>query len=156
VTGRLLKPIRLVTDTAREISETDLARRIPIDQTNDEIIALARTFNDMLDRLEEAFDTQRRFVDDAGHELRTPARRPRRPRRRADLPRVHAARGDPAPHRAAAVSGAAAQPRLGYDYDPGSNLVDVYVGYLRRKLGGHRIRTVRGMSYRLEPDTDSR
>jgi signal transduction histidine kinase len=72
VTGRLLKPIRLVTDTARDISETDLARRIPIDQTDDEITALARTFNAMLDRLEEAFDIQRRFVDDAGHELRTP------------------------------------------------------------------------------------
>ena len=38
----------------------------------------------------------------------------------------------------------------GYDYDPGSNVVDVYVGYLRRKLGAHRIRTVRGMGYRLE------
>ena len=38
----------------------------------------------------------------------------------------------------------------GYDYDPGSNVVDVYVGYLRRKLGGDRIRTVRGMGYRLE------
>ena len=38
----------------------------------------------------------------------------------------------------------------GYDYDPGSNVVDVYVGYLRRKLGGERIATVRGMGYRLE------
>ena len=38
----------------------------------------------------------------------------------------------------------------GYDYDPGSNVVDVYVGYLRRKLGADRIRTVRGMGYRLE------
>jgi two-component system, OmpR family, copper resistance phosphate regulon response regulator CusR len=38
----------------------------------------------------------------------------------------------------------------GYDYDPGSNVVDVYVGYLRRKLGEGRIRTVRGMGYRLE------
>lgn len=37
----------------------------------------------------------------------------------------------------------------GYDYDPGSNVVDVYVGYLRRKLGGGRIQTVRGMGYRL-------
>jgi two-component system copper resistance phosphate regulon response regulator CusR len=47
----------------------------------------------------------------------------------------------------------------GYDYDPGSNVVDVYVGYLRKKLGGDRIRTVRGMGYRLdqvaEPETDS-
>jgi two-component system copper resistance phosphate regulon response regulator CusR len=38
----------------------------------------------------------------------------------------------------------------GYDYDPGSNIVDVYVGYLRKKLGGDRITTVRGMGYRLE------
>ncbi len=38
----------------------------------------------------------------------------------------------------------------GYDYDPGSNIVDVYVGYLRRKLGAARIATVRGMGYRLE------
>ena len=38
----------------------------------------------------------------------------------------------------------------GYDYDPGSNVVDVYVGYLRRKLGEGRISTVRGMGYRLE------
>jgi DNA-binding response OmpR family regulator len=38
----------------------------------------------------------------------------------------------------------------GYDYDPGSNIVDVYVGYLRKKLGGDLIKTVRGMGYRLE------
>jgi two-component system copper resistance phosphate regulon response regulator CusR len=38
----------------------------------------------------------------------------------------------------------------GYDYDPGSNVVDVYVRYLRKKLGGGRISTVRGMGYRLE------
>ena len=37
----------------------------------------------------------------------------------------------------------------GYDYDPGSNVVDVYMGYLRRKFGQHRIETVRGMGYRL-------
>jgi len=38
----------------------------------------------------------------------------------------------------------------GYDYDPGSNIVDVYVGYLRKKLGGKLIETVRGMGYRLQ------
>ena len=37
----------------------------------------------------------------------------------------------------------------GYDFDPGSNVVDVYVGYLRRKLGSQRFETVRGMGYRL-------
>lgn len=39
----------------------------------------------------------------------------------------------------------------GYDYDPGSNIVDVYVGYLRKKLGSDRIETVRGMGYRMLP-----
>ncbi|MGF1493603.1 MAG: response regulator transcription factor [Microcoleaceae cyanobacterium] len=39
----------------------------------------------------------------------------------------------------------------GYDYDPGSNVVDVYVGYLRKKLSGNQIETVRGMGYRLSP-----
>jgi DNA-binding response OmpR family regulator len=39
----------------------------------------------------------------------------------------------------------------GYDFDPGSNIVDVYVGYLRRKLGAERFETVRGMGYRLRP-----
>ena len=38
----------------------------------------------------------------------------------------------------------------GYDYDPGSNVVDVYVGYLRRKVGDRAIETVRGMGYRLQ------
>jgi two-component system, OmpR family, copper resistance phosphate regulon response regulator CusR len=40
----------------------------------------------------------------------------------------------------------------GYDFDPGSNVVDVYVGYLRRKIGHHRIAAVRGMGYRLEQE----
>jgi DNA-binding response OmpR family regulator len=43
----------------------------------------------------------------------------------------------------------------GYDFDPGSNVVDVYVGYLRRKLGKQRITSVRGMGYRLEPAAPS-
>ena len=68
---RILAPVRLVTQTARAISETDLTRRIPV-QGHDEISALAATFNDMLARLEAAFGAQRRFLDDAGHELRTP------------------------------------------------------------------------------------
>lgn len=41
----------------------------------------------------------------------------------------------------------------GYDYDPGSNVVDVYVGYLRKKLGKERIKTLRGIGYRLDPST---
>ncbi len=69
--GRLLRPVRRLTTTARSITESDLTARIPV-ETDDEIGELAATFNDMLDRLDDAFATQRRFVDDAGHELRTP------------------------------------------------------------------------------------
>jgi signal transduction histidine kinase len=68
---RILAPVKLVTRTARSISETDLSQRIPV-QGYDEISELSGTFNEMLERLEAAFATQRRFVDDAGHELRTP------------------------------------------------------------------------------------
>jgi signal transduction histidine kinase len=69
--GAVLRPLRDLSVTAQTITESDLSRRIDVDG-DDEIAALARTFNGMLDRLEEAFETQRRFVDDASHELRTP------------------------------------------------------------------------------------
>jgi signal transduction histidine kinase len=69
--GRLLRPVRELTESARAITESDLTRRIPVDG-DDEIAELARTFNEMLDRLGSAFSSQRAFVDDAGHELRTP------------------------------------------------------------------------------------
>lgn len=69
--GSVLRPLRQLRDTSAGISDTDLSTRIPVDG-EDEIADLGRTFNSMLDRIEEAFATQRRFVDDAGHELRTP------------------------------------------------------------------------------------
>jgi two-component system OmpR family sensor kinase len=71
VAGRVLAPLRLLAETARSISETDLTRRIPV-QGRDEIADLAVRFNDMLDRLEDAFASQKSFISDAGHELRTP------------------------------------------------------------------------------------
>lgn len=71
VAGRILRPIREVTLTARAIGDTDLSGRIEV-EGDDEIAELASTFNAMLDRLESAFATQRQFLDDAGHELRTP------------------------------------------------------------------------------------
>jgi signal transduction histidine kinase len=67
----VLRPVRLVTETAEAISTSELTRRIDV-RGRDEISRLAATFNEMLDRLEEAFRVQRQFVDDAGHELRTP------------------------------------------------------------------------------------
>lgn len=71
VTGRLLAPLRRLRRTAEEINETDLSRRIPV-TGNDDLTALTRTVNTMLERLEDAFGEQRRFLDDAGHELKTP------------------------------------------------------------------------------------
>lgn len=71
VTGRLLAPIRQLRTTAERISDADLRRRIEV-AGNDDVAHLARTFNTMLDRLEDAFVAQREFVDNAGHELRTP------------------------------------------------------------------------------------
>jgi signal transduction histidine kinase len=69
--GRVVAPIADLTSTARGIGESDLTRRIEV-KGSDEVAVLAQTFNNMLDRLAEAFGTQRRFVDAAGHELRTP------------------------------------------------------------------------------------
>lgn len=71
LSGRLLRPLRTLLETAGQISDTDLSRRIPVDG-DDDLSELARTFNDMLDRLDTAFRSQRRLLDDAGHELRTP------------------------------------------------------------------------------------
>lgn len=68
---RIIKPVQAVEATARTISESDLSRRIEV-RGEDEIGHLAETFNDLLERLERAFHAQRGFVDDAGHELRTP------------------------------------------------------------------------------------
>ena len=69
--GRLLAPLRTLEETARDITTTDLSRRIP-EQGNDDITALTRTINLMLERLDSGFSDQRRFLDDAGHELKTP------------------------------------------------------------------------------------
>jgi signal transduction histidine kinase len=71
VARRIIRPVQSVEATARSISESDLSRRIDV-EGDDEIAHLAQTFNDLLDRLERAFAAQRAFVDDAGHELRTP------------------------------------------------------------------------------------
>lgn len=69
--GKLLEPITLLDETARDISESDLSRRIPI-VGHDDLARLSLTVNAMLDRLENAFSAQRQLLDDAGHELRTP------------------------------------------------------------------------------------
>jgi two-component system, OmpR family, sensor kinase len=69
--GRVLAPLRELRDATRSITATDLTQRIDVD-SDDEIAELSRTFNEMLDRLDDAFTSQREFIRDAGHELRTP------------------------------------------------------------------------------------
>ncbi|OYQ68023.1 hypothetical protein B9G53_00400 [Pseudanabaena sp. SR411] len=69
--GRILKPLQSLTKAARSISESDLTQRIVI-KGNGEVMELANTFNDMMERLEQAFTNQRQFTNDIGHELRTP------------------------------------------------------------------------------------
>ncbi|NJK28469.1 MAG: HAMP domain-containing histidine kinase [Coleofasciculaceae cyanobacterium SM2_3_26] len=69
--GRVLAPLRSLSKTAQSITESDMSGRIAV-QGKDEIAELAKTFNAMLDRLERAFASQQAFLNDAGHELRTP------------------------------------------------------------------------------------
>ena len=72
LSGRVLRPVRAITQTAAEIQATDLSRRIRLSGPKDELRDLADTVDTMLDRLEEAFRAQRQLIDDASHELRTP------------------------------------------------------------------------------------
>jgi signal transduction histidine kinase len=68
---RAMRPVRTITQTARQISETDLHKRLHL-PGKDELSALGNTFDDMLSRLQTAFERQKQFTADASHELRTP------------------------------------------------------------------------------------
>jgi signal transduction histidine kinase len=72
VAGRALRPLRTITNAAREISASDLHRRLALPGPDDELTELGRTFDGLLERLEAAFAAQRAFVANASHELRTP------------------------------------------------------------------------------------
>jgi signal transduction histidine kinase len=72
VAGRMLRPIRTITRTARRISSTSLHERLALDGPPDELKELGDTLDGLFARLEAAFDAQRHFVANAAHELRTP------------------------------------------------------------------------------------
>ncbi len=72
VVGRALKPVEAIRREVETISGDDLHRRVPVPTSAFEIEELATTMNSMLSRLDESAETQRRFVDDASHELRSP------------------------------------------------------------------------------------
>ncbi|MCF2435922.1 HAMP domain-containing protein [Streptomyces thinghirensis] len=70
--GRALRPVAFMTEAARRISEQNLHQRLALAGPDDELHRLADTFDTMLDRLEKSFESQRRFVANASHELKTP------------------------------------------------------------------------------------
>lgn len=72
MSGRVLKPVEEITDVAKEIQASDLSRRIGLEGPDDELTRLASTFDEMLERLDNAFTSQRRFLADTSHDLRTP------------------------------------------------------------------------------------
>ena len=72
MSGRVLRPVRVITETARRASEQHLGERLALTGARDELKELADTFDEMLERLDAAFAAQRRFVANASHELRTP------------------------------------------------------------------------------------
>src|SRR5579863_3344970 len=77
VTGRMLRPIRTITRTARRISSASLHERLALDGPQDELKELGDTLDDLFDRLEASFEAQRQFSANASHELRTPLARQR-------------------------------------------------------------------------------
>ncbi|MGO9964072.1 MAG: ATP-binding protein [Acidimicrobiales bacterium] len=72
VAGRMLRPIRTITSTARRISSTSLHERLALEGPQDELKELGDTLDDLFGRLDAAFEAQRHFVANASHELRTP------------------------------------------------------------------------------------
>jgi signal transduction histidine kinase len=72
IAGRVLRPVDEIAGVAREIQASDLSRRIHLDGPDDELKHLADTFDEMLDRIEQGAEDQRRFIQDISHELRNP------------------------------------------------------------------------------------
>lgn len=70
--GRFLRPLRAMTITAREISATNLHRRLSLSGPDDELTDLGKTLDSLFERLQASFESQRHFVANASHELRTP------------------------------------------------------------------------------------
>jgi len=70
--GRVLRPIGRITQVAKEIQATDLSRRIDLGGPQDELRDLADTFDEMLGRIDDAFESQKQFIHEASHELRNP------------------------------------------------------------------------------------
>jgi signal transduction histidine kinase len=90
--GRTLRPVEQIRVEVAAIGGTELHRRVPVPPGDDEIVRLARTMNDMLQRVDEASGRQRRFIADASHELRSPLTRMRS---ELEVDLAHPDRADP-------------------------------------------------------------
>lgn len=72
ISERMLLNVKAITGTMKKIKTKGLNERVPVNQTNDELDQLGKLFNELMDDLEESFQQQKKFVEDASHELRTP------------------------------------------------------------------------------------
>ncbi len=122
--GRSLRPLRLITATARRISEDNLHERLAFGGPPDELKDLADTFDGLLERLEAAFAAQRLFVANASHELRTPLTT-----MRASLD-VAMAKPGPPPAQTVALAG-----RLGAELDRVDELLEGLLVLARAQHG---------------------
>ena len=72
INAQMLGPIGEISETARALNAQNMSQRINVEGTRSELRELALVINEMLDRIEAAYDGQKQFVSDASHELRTP------------------------------------------------------------------------------------
>jgi hypothetical protein len=130
VAGRVLRPLRTMTAATQRISEQNLHQRLAVAGPDDELKRLGDTIDDLLARLEAAFDAQRRFVANASHELRTPLTM-----MRTALDVATRKPGPPVP----AVTALAGKIRIGLDR--ADRLVESFLTLARAEHGGTVHRT---------------
>lgn len=126
--GRALGPVDAIRAEVTSISQTDLDRRVPVPETDDEISRLAVTMNSMLDRLEDGVARLQRFVADASHELRSPLTRMRS---ELEVDLANPADSDPAATHRSVLEEVVAMERL---VDDLLHLARVDAGHLDRRV----------------------
>ncbi len=124
VAGRVLRPLRSITTATQAITAHNLHERLALPGPNDELKALADTVDDLLGRLEEAFEAQKRFIANASHELRTPLTM-----MRTALDVATGKPGPPAPQTARLAA------RIRTGLDKADRLVDSFLALARAQRG---------------------